>query len=174
MNKVQIRQMVMAALCLALGLVIPTIFHKVGLGRHLLPMHLPVLLAGLWLGSTYGLIVGILCPLLSSLLTSMPPMHMALVMAVELGAYGFFAGFFVNRFSKDWKGILAALVLSMLIGRLFYGVANWLMILSKGNSYSFKVFLASAFVKSIGGILLQLVVLPPLTVVLRKQFPMEK
>ncbi|WP_411655806.1 ECF transporter S component [Anaeromassilibacillus sp. SJQ-1] len=63
------------ALCIALGLLLPTVFHVfgTGAGTALLPMHLPVLLCGLLCGWQYGAACGILVPLLSSILTGMPP-----------------------------------------------------------------------------------------------------
>lgn len=62
------RKLVMAAMCAALGVVLPQAFHMVpNAGSVLLPMHIPVLLCGLACGWPYGLACGILAPLLSSL-----------------------------------------------------------------------------------------------------------
>ncbi len=68
------RQLVMAALCAALGVVLPVALHSIpNAGSILLPMHIPVLLCGLVCGPVYGLGCGVLTPLLSSLITGMPP-----------------------------------------------------------------------------------------------------
>ena len=68
------KKMAYAAICVALGVVLPIAFHSIqNAGSIFLPMHLPVLLCGLLCGPWYGLICGILAPLLSSVLTGMPP-----------------------------------------------------------------------------------------------------
>ena len=73
----QVKYLVMTALCVALGVVLPVTLHAIpNAGSILLPMHIPVLLCGLVCGPVYGLACGILAPLLSSLITSMPPMAM--------------------------------------------------------------------------------------------------
>ena len=69
------RQLTVSGFFIALGLILPMLFHLAGgMGVVFLPMHLPVLLAGFFLGPRFGLLVGIITPLLSSLLTGMPPL----------------------------------------------------------------------------------------------------
>ena len=73
-SKFNTKQLVLAALCVALGVVLPVAFHSIpNAGSVLLPMHIPVLLCGLVCGPVYGLLSGILTPLLSSMITGMPP-----------------------------------------------------------------------------------------------------
>ena len=87
------RQLVMAALCAALGVVLPVALHSIpNAGSILLPMHIPVLLCGLVCGPVYGLGCGVLTPLLSSLITGMPPAAVLPSMLCELAAYGLAAG----------------------------------------------------------------------------------
>lgn len=74
MKRSSTRRLVMAALCVALGVVLPMAFHSVPRGGSIfLPMHIPVLLCGLACGWPYGLACGVLAPLCSSLITGMPP-----------------------------------------------------------------------------------------------------
>ena len=47
MKKTTTVSMTGTALCMALGLVLPVLFHMVGAGPTFLPMHIPVLLCGL-------------------------------------------------------------------------------------------------------------------------------
>ena len=55
MNNLAIKKIVLAGLFLALGLVMPLITGQIpSLGNALLPMHIPVLLAGFVLGGPYG------------------------------------------------------------------------------------------------------------------------
>ncbi|RKY70366.1 MAG: ECF transporter S component, partial [Candidatus Latescibacterota bacterium] len=50
------------------------IFHQFGIaGKVFLPMHFPVIVAGLLFGPFSGLLVGLFSPVLSFLLTGMPP-----------------------------------------------------------------------------------------------------
>lgn len=158
----KIFKLVLAALFLALGLVLPMGFHTVGLGKAFLPMHIPVLLCGLVLGMEYGFLVGLLTPILSSVLTGMPAIPYAFVMMAELAAYGFFAGLAKRFVSKDYFGILIALILGMLLGRVVYGFAQWMFMIYNGNAYTLGAFLASAFVNSIAGIILQIIIIPPI------------
>ena len=168
-SKFNTKQLVLAALCVALGVVLPVAFHSIpNAGSVLLPMHIPVLLCGLVCGPVYGLLSGILTPLLSSMITGMPPMAYLPSMLCELAAYGLAAGV-LRRFVRTGKrplDLYIQLVSAMLIGRLVYGVMNAL-IFSAGN-YSFAVFVSGAFVTALPGIVIQLVLLPSLVVALTK------
>ena len=134
-SKFNTKQLVLAALCVALGVVLPVAFHSIpNAGSVLLPMHIPVLLCGLVCGPVYGLLSGILTPLLSSMITGMPPMAYLPGMLCELAAYGLAAGV-LRRFVRTGKrplDLYIQLVSAMLIGRLVYGVMNAL-IFSAGN-----------------------------------------
>lgn len=80
------RQLILAGSFTALGVVVPILFHMVGMGRYFLPMHLPVLVAGLLLRPRIAWTVGVATPWLSALLTGMPPMPMPILMGLELAA----------------------------------------------------------------------------------------
>ena len=157
-----------SALFLAMGVLLPMAFHTFGMGGPgFLPMHLPVLLGGLLLGPFAGVLLGISTPFLSSLLTGMPPLFPMLpIMVTELAAYGYFSGLFSVR----WHGnVYLALVGAMVVGRVFAGIAAWVMI----HFFGFRAPGAVAFVLasvSTGfiGILIQLLLLPPLTLYLRR------
>ncbi|MEG0831770.1 MAG: ECF transporter S component, partial [Acidaminococcaceae bacterium] len=111
------QKMVWSAVCVALGLVFPLVFHLFGgAGAIFLPMHLPVLLAGFILGERSGALVGIVTPLLSSFWTGMPPLLPVLpVMVVELGVYGYVAGYCYQRRQLP---LVVSLLVTMLAGRL--------------------------------------------------------
>lgn len=116
------RKMILAALFIALGLIIPYFAgHMFGVpGVVLLPMHIPVLMAGLLIGARYGFIVGIITPILSSVLTGMPPMYPVLpTMIVELAVYGWVSGMVRHRLK--W-GLYPALILAMIAGRVASGL----------------------------------------------------
>ena len=170
-SKFNTKQLVLAALCVALGVVLPVAFHSIpNAGSVLLPMHIPVLLCGLVCGPVYGLLSGILTPLLSSMITGMPPMAYLPGMLCELAAYGLLRRFV--RTGKRPLDLYIQLVSAMLIGRLVYGVMNAL-IFSAGN-YSFAVFVSGAFVTALPGIVIQLVLLPAVVLLLEKARLVEK
>ena len=138
----QVKYLVMTALCVALGVVLPVTLHAIpNAGSILLPMHIPVLLCGLVCGPVYGLACGILAPLLSSLITSMPPM--AMLPSMYLSLLG-----------------------AMLIGRVIYGALNSLIF--RAGEYSLQLWLTGAFVTALPGIAIQLVLLPVLVLALQK------
>ena len=63
------KRLILAGLCVALGIVLPVAFHSVAnAGSIFLPMHIPVLLCGLICGWPYGLACGVIRPLLSSVM----------------------------------------------------------------------------------------------------------
>jgi niacin transporter len=81
------------ALLLALGVMLPLVFHAFPLGgRIFLPMHIPTFIAGLVLGPLSGLIVGAGSPVLSALVTGRPPIYYMVPMIFELATYGVVAG----------------------------------------------------------------------------------
>ena len=88
------------ALLLALGVVLPIVFHAFPLGgRIFLPMHLPTFVAGLVLGPVAGLVVGAGSPIVSGLLTGRPTVFYMVPMVFELTTYGLVAGLLRPRFA---------------------------------------------------------------------------
>lgn len=168
-NSTPTRRLTTAALCLALGVLLPQLFHAIpNAGSIFLPMHLPVLLCGLICGWKYGLLCGILCPILSSLLTGMPPAMILPGMVCELAVYGLVSGLLFARMhtGSQVKDVYAALLPAMLLGRLFAGLMNGLIF--RAGQYTFQVFLAGSFVTALPGILMQLALIPALMVALKK------
>ena len=164
-----IRRLVAAALCLALGIVLPQAFHMIpNAGSVFLPMHIPVLLCGLLCGWRYGLAVGVLTPALSSLLTSMPPAAVLPGMLCELAVYGLISGLLIRymKFEKRIANVYIALICAMLVGRLVSGVLNALLF--RAGEYRLDVWLTASFVTSLPGIIIQLCVIPALVFALEK------
>lgn len=170
MNNLAIKKIVLAGLFLALGLVMPLITGQIpSLGNALLPMHIPVLLAGFVLGGPYGLVVGLLTPVLRSVLFGMPPMFPgAVAMSFELAAYGLLTGLLYRMLGrKDWS-IYVSLVISMVLGRVVWGAASLLLFGLQGNAFTWQLFLNGAFLNAIPGIILQLVLIPVLVIALKR------
>ncbi len=174
--------MVLAALFVALGVVLAKLAHAfIGPGaRMLLPMHIPVLLCGFICGAKYGLLCGILTPLISSLVSGgMPAGDTLIAMVFELAAYGFFAGLLsapsfrpISRFfpkkSQEYVHILLALIFSMLIGRGVWGIIKAVIATGRQNVFGWTAFLAGAFTTAIAGIVIQIIIIPPIVLLLNK------
>jgi hypothetical protein len=93
--KIRNRQITLTSLFIALCVIVPFLFHLVGLGMIFLPMFLPILLAGFLIEFRFALLVGLLGPVTSSLATGMPP-------------------FFPTAISMTAEGMVAASVASFL------------------------------------------------------------
>lgn len=165
----KIRDMIFCALCIAIGIVLPVLFHAIpNAGSILLPMHIPVLLCGLLCGPVYGLLCGILTPALSSLMTGMPPVFILPSMICELAVYGLIAGL-MKRYIHVKNDLVAAyiqLIIAMLAGRVVYGILNALIF--SAGSYSMEIFITAAFVTALPGIVIQLLFVPGMAVLLDK------
>ncbi len=166
MTKQRIHRLVLSALLLALGLVLPFLTGQIPeLGSRLLPLHLPALLCGFVCGWPWGLAVGAVLPVLRSFLFGMPPlMPTALAMAFEMAAYGAAAGALYRRCN-----VYVSLVGAMIIGRLVWGVASWLLYAAfMPNGFSLAMFWAGGFVNAWPGMVLQLIVVPLIVTALKK------
>ncbi len=161
--KKETRTVVLSALFLALGLCLPFLTGQMKeLGDSLLPMHLPVLLCGLFCGPFWGGSVGFILPFLRSVLFGMPPIYpQAVWMALELMTYGFVIGFLYRRFRNPGTGKLyLCLISAMLSGRVVWGIAKALLLGLAGKGFTFYAFWVGGFADALPGILLQLVLIP--------------
>ena len=169
MQTSSLKNLVLSALLLAIGFVLPFFTGQIpAVGKMLLPMHIPVLLCGLICGWQWGLGVGFILPLLRSLLFIMPAMYpTAVAMAFELAAYGGIAGFLYNR--SRWQCVVAlyrALLAAILGGRIVWAAVRVVMTGVASVPFTWQIFLTEALVNAIPGIILQLVFIPVLMVAL--------
>ena len=164
----RIHSLVLSALFLALGLVLPFFTGQIPqTGSMLLPMHIPALLCGLICGWQYGAVVGFIMPLMRSLLFTMPPLLTAVAMAFELAAYGGIAGFLYSR--SRWQCVVAlyrALIAAMVGGRIVWAAVRVVMTGVAQVPFTWEIFLTGALLDAIPGIILQLVFIPALMVAL--------
>ena len=164
-----VKKTVISAMLIAIGVVLPLMFHSIpNAGRVFLPMHIPVLLAGIICGFPYGIITGILTPLLSHFTTGMPPAAFLPPMACELAAYGAVSSLLIKyaRVKSIYLNIYIALIGAMLFGRVFYGVLNALIF--NAGKYSMGMWFSAAFVTALPGIAVQLVFIPVVVIALKK------
>lgn len=167
--------MVLAAMFLALGIVMPFLTGQIpAIGNRLLPMHIPVLICGYVCGWKYGLIIGFVVPILRSVLFGMPPMMpTAAAMAFELAAYGGFTGLLYCRLPKNNLSVYVTLIGAMLAGRLVWGVVSVPLYGLVGNAFNVSVFVAGAFLNAIPGIIFQIVMIPIIIMALKQAKVME-
>ena len=153
-NSSPARNVVLAALFLALAFVLPMVTgHLPQVGNMLCPMHFPILLCGFVLGGPWGLAVGFAAPLLRSVLFGMPPMFpIAISMAFELAVYGAVSGWLYRRVKHTLPMTYATLAAAMVAGRLVWGSA----------------FLSGALFAAVPGIIAQLVLIPLIITALQK------
>jgi len=170
MNKRNVLKLVLAGFYVALGVLLPIIFHWFQLGKIFLPMHIPVLLCGLMLGPYYGGLCGAVVPLLSYLLTNMPPVFfpVTIAMMVELCAYGVLAGLFIKKTHH-----ILALILAMVGGRIIGVAALAVLLLGAGMEFVLAAELVNYFVAVWPGILIQVIAIPAIMEAVRRaKFPL--
>ncbi|NLY71645.1 MAG: ECF transporter S component [Clostridiales bacterium] len=164
------KQLVLSALFLALGLLLPFLTGQIpSLGNKLLPMHIPILLCGFICGKRYGLIVGFITPLLRSFLLTTPPPFIAVTMAFELATYGFVAGLIYNLLPKNKIYIYVSLIISMLVGRIVWGIASAIVFGSIGMEFNWELFVAGGFINAIPGIIIQIILIPILVMAINRE-----
>lgn len=164
------KKLVTSSLLLAIALVLPFITGQIPeIGNMLLPMHLPVLLAGFVVGGPFAMVIGFIAPLLRSIIWGMPVLFpKAVSMAFELAAYGFVAGIIYSHSKKTSKSVLFSLIVSMLAGRAVWGIVSSVFYGMTGKNFGFTIFITEAFVNAIPGIIIQLIVIPLVVAALKK------
>ena len=169
-NASPVRQLVPAALFLALAFVLPMVTgHVPQVGNMLCPMHFPILLCGFVLGGPWGLAVGFAAPLLRSVLFGMPPMFpIAVSMAFELAAYGLVSGVLWHKVKHTVPMMYASLVTAMVAGRLVWGAVRFVLAGLTGSSFPFSAFLSGAVLTAVPGIVAQLILIPLIVAALQK------
>jgi len=170
MNNKYVQDLVLAALFLCIGLVLPFFTLNIpAFGAMLLPMHLPVLLCGIILGPRYGFIVGLILPLTRFLMIGMPPLFpTAISMTFELAAYGLVIGLLYTKLPKTIPNLYISLIGAMLVGRVVWAAARVALLGIMEIPFSFELFLAGAFINAVPGIILQIILIPILIMALKK------
>ena len=170
MRKTNVKTLVLAALFLALGLVLPFLTGQIPeVGSMLCPMHIPVLLCGFFCGWPWGLAVGLITPVLRSLLFGMPPMFpTAICMSFELATYGLVSGLLYHKLPRKKASVYVSLLTAMVAGRLVWGVARFLCAGLDVSAFGLSAFWAGAVTTAIPGIIVQIVLIPILVMALEK------
>ena len=170
MTSLQIRKLTYAALYLAIALVLPFVTGQIPeIGSMLSPMHIPVLLCGFMCGWPWGLAVGFIAPLLRSVLFGMPTLiPSAVAMAFELAVYGAMSGLLYAILPRKPWITYAVLVISMIAGRIVWGIARVILAGMTGSSFTWALFISGAVTNAIPGIILHLVLIPVLVMAMER------
>lgn len=179
MKKEELKTILIASMLFCIGLVLPFFTGQIPkIGNMLLPMHIPVILCGLMCNWKYGGVVGFMLPLVRSLLFGMPILYpTAIAMAFELATYGLLIGLIYER--SRWhcvKSLYFYLIISMLGGRIVWGVAQAILLGFSENSFTFALFITNGFINAIPGIILQLVLIPSIMLATKRTYfsPLRK
>ena len=163
-----VKRMVYGGLLIAIGVILPQAFHIFGqsAGQTFLPMHIPVILAGMLIGPLWGAGVALIVPLLSSMITGMPPVPMLYFMMVELLVYAVVSGLLAKRSTNTYLN----LAITILCGRAVYGLS--LVVAVKIFSFAPPFANLTAFLTGLAtglpGVILQFVAIPLIMMALKK------
>jgi len=149
--------MLAQALLVGAAVALPVCAHLAGAPvRLLLPMHWPVILAGLVFGWRGGLLVGLLAPGASYLLSGYPLPPVLVQMSLELATYGGIAGLMRERLrANGFVSVAAALI----AGRLVFAGSSLVLMGATGSTLS---YLGAALAPGLIAGVLQVFALPPL------------
>ncbi len=175
MNNAKIKRLTTSAMFLAMGILLPQVFHIAGgsmSGKIFLPMHIPTLLCGFVCGPFWAGAVGFVCPLLSSAITGMPEMFpQGISQMGEMLVYGAVSGAVSHYLMKN-KGTLlnvyVSLISAMICGRIVSGIIKYLLLIPTANPLTWKAFIGAAVITSWPGIVIQLVIIPIIVAVIKK------
>lgn len=150
---------------LAIGIILPFFTGQIPqIGNLLLPMHFTIFLCTFICGWQYGTAVGVMLPLLRSFMFGAPVLFPnAISMAFELCVYGLIAGIiYQSTKNKNILSVYTSMITAMICGRVVWGIAQLILLGIKSEAFTLQMFFTAAFVNAIPGILLQLILIPPI------------
>lgn len=165
------KKLVLSGMFIAIGIVLPFITGEIPeIGKMLCPMHIPIMLCGIFCGWKYGIAVGFITPLLRSILFGMPVMiPNGVSMAFELATYAAVIAVIYRLLPKKIWAIYVSLLTSMVAGRIVWGLVRMVIGGVTGKAFSYSAFISGALLTAIPGIIVQLILIPTVIVLFRKQ-----
>lgn len=164
------RKLTVTGLLIAVSVLLPQLFHFIGgqsMGRIFLPMHIGIFLIGFIIGGWQGIIAGLTVPVISFVIAGMPPPPTLFFMMCELCVYGAVSGFL--RFGQQSKlTIYLKLLISMAAGRIAGGLAIFVAASVFGLNIDAISSVAASLVAGLPGIILQVVLIPPIYILLKR------
>lgn len=150
---------------LAIGIILPFFTGQIPqIGNLLLPMHFTIFLCTYICGWQYGTAVGFILPLLRSFMFGAPVLYPnAIAMCIELCIYGLIAGVIYQRVkNRNILSVYTSMIAAMICGRVVWGFAQLLLFGIKSEVFTLQMFFTAAFINAIPGIILQLLLIPPI------------
>ncbi len=160
------KHLTLTAVFIALGLLVPMVFHAMGLGSTFLPMFWPVATGAFFLPLLYAVILGLLTPFLSALLTGMPPLSppIAYMMMAELIAMNLT----ITLLHENTRlGPFVTLLISLLVSRGVLMIFVYLLAPLLGLPA--KWFSLAIVLRGVPGMIGMLIFLPPLVSRIKKE-----
>lgn len=159
MKKIPIERIICNTVLVSLGVVLSMMINVFnGLYQVVLPIHIPVIIAGLLLGPISGINVAVLAPILSNIFCGSPHVEDLSLIIFELVCYGCIAGFMKNKNLN----IYISLMISLILGRAIYFGGLWILTnVSIIDAFSIKNTIKT-ILKEIPAIIIQIIVVPPI------------
>ncbi len=162
-----IQEVLIGALFGAVGVLLPILFHAVGLGRAFLPMHLPILVAGFFVSPLVAAATGFVVPWVSCFLTGMPPFPTAVLMSLELPVLGATASVLHCVLKLNvWVSTFGAIV-----ARILWDITLLATVVAPLRQLPPGAFGIAAVIAGVPGIVLQLVAAPTIVLALKRARP---
>ena len=152
------QKLTLSAVFLSLGVLLPMLFHAIGLGSIFLPMFWPVAATGYFLPLSLAVFVGALTPVLSFLLTGMPPVAPP-ILQVMIPELIVLAAVVRLLYRKAGLAIWPSLFLGLLVSRAVLFLTAGLI----GRTLGLPPKWASTamLLKSLPGVVAILILVPP-------------
>ena len=169
-EKKLIYKLTITSLFLAIAFILPFFSGQIPeIGQMLCPMHIPILLCGFICGWKWGMMLGFITPISRSLFLSAPPLYpSAIAMSFELATYGFVAGLIYQILPKNKLNTYISLIISMIIGRIVWGISMYILLNVKGKIFTFSSFIGGSLINAIPGIVIQFVFVPLIILAVEK------
>lgn len=154
---IKIKQILIAAVIAACGVIVPILFHLVGLGSVFLPMFIPLAIGAFFLSPRFAICTGAIVPLASTFLTGMPPLYppIAFIMAIELAIFCLTIS--LLRHYTHLHSIII-IIIAILIDRLLLYFLY--AIIMPQIHLSATLFTAYDIIKSFPGVILIIIITP--------------
>jgi hypothetical protein len=78
------------------------------------------------------------------------------------------AGILYKKLPKTVWNLYLSLIAAMLLGRVVWGLARFILAGLAGTSFSFAMFLSGAFIEAVPGIICHIVLVPLVVLALKK------
>ena len=165
-----IKNLILSALCLAIAMYLPFLTGQIQtIGNMLCPMHIPVFLCAYICGWKWAAAVGLVSPFLRYAAFGMPPiMPSGIGMAFEMMTYGIVAGLLYKILPKKTLNIYASLIISMIAGRIVWGIARLVIAGVVADAFTWQMFISGALLTAVPGIILHIILIPIIVMALRK------